>query len=99
MFPGKCDRCGGPQWWTFDRRGDTWVTCKDSECVDEQLSLPDCDPVKPEFAHDGRGGTQESSQGKGTPEGGDARMIGAEVEWPGELPQAFLDSMWEGAHG
>ncbi len=31
---------------------------------------------------------------------GDAdRVSGEDSEWPGEPPQAFLDSLWEGDHG
>ena len=48
MFPGKCERCGGPQLWTFDARGDTWVCCEDPGCVDDQLVLPSLDCEGPE---------------------------------------------------
>ncbi len=38
-------------------------------------------------------------RGVGTCEGVAARMSGEDSEWPGEPPQAFLDSLWEGYDG
>ena len=40
MFPGECDRCGGPQSWTYDACDEVWVRCQDPECVDDQLVFP-----------------------------------------------------------
>ena len=97
MFPGRCVRCGGPQWWTFDRRGATWVLCQDPECVDEQLLLPGCDPsepltpVEPEME-------PERATRVVTPEG-EAATTGYEgVESQLAPPAGFLDTLWEGCY-
>jgi len=66
--------------------------------VDEQLYLPDSHPWKAED-FEGPGKEPEVEGRVGTLEGGAASTIGSSVEWPGEPPQAFLNSLWEGDHG
>jgi len=98
MFPSRCERCGGPQWWTFDRRGDTWTVCKDSECVDDQLVLP---LIASELQRVGllmEAMEPIGCQGVGTLESGDATAMGDRVESLEDPPQEFLDTLWEGDH-
>ena len=37
VFPGECDRCGGPQYWT-EVDGIVWVACQ-AGCLDAQGDL------------------------------------------------------------
>ena len=79
-FPGRCERCGGPQWWTYDGRGDTFIACK-AECVGEQLVLPldsEWPGGVPKWA------VMEPPEGEGVVphEGGDARTSDVRDELP-----------------
>ena len=97
-FPGRCDRCGGPQVWTH-HAGDVWVACK-HDCLDEQLDAFGRNPPlialcagpeeTPKMEHQ-RGG------GVGLLEDGDGRMSDKKNQALVALPPGFLDVMWEGS--
>ena len=98
-FPGRCDRCGGPQVWTH-HAGEVWVACK-HECVDEQLLLdgsrnpplialcagPEETP-KVELPKEGGVGLLEDSA---------VRMSDTKNQGLEDPPRDFLDVMWEGS--
>ena len=78
--------------WTFDRRGDTWLACEDDGCRPEQLYLPGCEPVVPDFPTESEvepGG----AGGVGTHVGGEARTTNHQDNEP---PAGWLSSMWLG---
>ena len=96
-FPGRCDRCGGPQVWTH-HAGDVWVACE-TECLSEQLdafgrnpplrALCDEPEQTPKMEHSTEGGVVPFV-------GGDARTTVTESRSLVAPSPGFLDTMWEG---
>ncbi len=73
---------------------------------DPSIEVPMLRSIPPEQRGDDAGSarfqyTMELTRNRrvGPLEGGDANGSDVGLEWPGEPPQAFLDSMWEGDHG
>ena len=97
---GPCEWCGGPQKWTI-RAGEMFVHC-DAGCLGLELEPP----VPPPDSEDGRrsidakrfDGTRRYPEGV-PQEGRETKTTATGVEWPGDLPRAFLDAMWEGCDG
>ncbi len=95
-----CEWCGGPTVWTI-MRGEVYVSC-DSGCLPLPLEglVPPTDSELPERLGEVRGRMELERGGGVMPlEGGDAKTSGTEVEWPGDPPQAFFDTMWESDDG
>ncbi len=93
-FPGECVRCGGPQSWTYDTDGCTWVACDDPKCLEQQLYLPGCEVMMSVPADHG---TAPRKGGSSPYEGGDVRTSVTKTEdRQGAPPHAFLNSLWEG---
>ena len=99
MFPGKCVRCGGPQQWTLDQAGETWVRCEDESCLDAQFVLPlnSTEVEAPDWWDPG----MELYRGQGVVpcEGGADETSRKRVECLEGSPQDFLNTLWEGADG
>ena len=97
-FPGTCDRCKGPVHWALDSDDQVWIHCDDPRCLDDQMVLP---LVSEEIVETPEGWFLEPmGEREVVPcEGGAARVNETEVEWPGDPPQAFLNSLWEGYRG
>ena len=95
-FPGRCDRCGGPQAWTFDSEDQIWVSCLDDACIDVQLPLPL--DGEPDVMVPGRlvVETPYGVGGKGVPEEGEPNGSVVEAETP---PAGWLLDLWEGYDG
>ncbi len=98
VFPGECDRCGGPRWWTFDNEDNVWVKCQDDECIDPQMELP----LDSEF-HGGvlvLGDKLERPRERGVPppEGGDTERESNEsvLVHIGVPLKAVLHDLWTG---
>ena len=94
-FPGECERCGGPQLWSFDHEGDTWVRCQDEDCVPEQLVLPGCDPWSPEKFLEGAM-EPEGAAGVVPYEGADATEVSGDLVHISVPLKAVLLNLWRG---
>ena len=98
-----CVRCGGPQVWT-SVRGETWVACQ-ADCIDDQVDMFGRNPPlvalceEPEETPKAAGVEHSGGEGVVPLEGGATNGSDEGTEWPGDPPQAFLDSMWEGYDG
>ena len=97
-FPGFCEWCGGPREWTLADDDTVWVRCLEG-CTDVQLVMPGFEDELV-ATPDGIGLMERSGRSMvGPPEGGETETSLTEVEWPGEVPRAFLNSLWEGEYG
>ncbi len=101
-MPGsRCDRCGGPTWWTVVR-GVGYVACQ-AECIDVQGDLFGRNPplIALELVPDEvlRAWELSGAEGVRPPEGGATNESDTIVEQAWGPPQDFLDTLWEGDCG
>ncbi len=98
---GPCEWCGGPQNWTIIA-GDMYVRCIDG-CLplelEELVPPPPTSEEKAWWTSMGAGVGTLQRMGGVPCEGGDVETSPEGSEWPGDPPQAFLDSLWEGYDG